>query len=220
MRLALRPFEDVAWFWAAVVGAPGLGQPLVALRAHDLRIPASGTDVRGDGVWASLTCETPHEHWSVGLESFGVALDDPLEAWRDERGDVLPFGLELEWEATQPPTGHEGGYSQWCEVHGDVLLGDDRLEVHTIGSRDHAWGRPEDRPSWRAAIPGGDVRRGTNQLVTQWADDCLPTKATLDGLELHPTGVSPVLVPGAAVIHALCRRADKSAAEGWVTWWA
>ena len=160
-RLALRAGERVAWWWAAVVGE---SRPLVTVRAHDIRIPAQGTEVRTDGVWACLTCEEPDEHWSVGLEAFGVALDDPLEAWGDERGDVVPFGLDLEWEAAAPvePLGPHSsgrqseGYAQCCTVHGDVLIGDERIEVDASGHREHAWGVSELArfPGWRVSAPG------------------------------------------------------------------
>ena len=41
------------------------------------RCPRQGLEVRADGLWGELMCETPLEHWSYGLEAFGVALDDP-----------------------------------------------------------------------------------------------------------------------------------------------
>jgi len=54
--------------------------------------------VRGDGLWAELVEETSGEHWTAGLEAFGVRLDDPLDAERGERGERLPLGFDLEWE--------------------------------------------------------------------------------------------------------------------------
>src|SRR5947209_8876138 len=78
VRLALHPADGVAWFWAGVVGA---GPPLVAVRDHEVPLPTGGgLEVRASGLWTELVCETPLDHWSVGLEAFGVALDDPLEA--------------------------------------------------------------------------------------------------------------------------------------------
>ncbi|MBA3652785.1 MAG: hypothetical protein H0W70_01175 [Actinobacteria bacterium] len=108
-------------FWAAVVG---LGRhPLVALRDDDVpRRP--GLDVRTDGLWASLTCETPDEHWSVGMEAFATGYDDPAVALLDERGDVVALGFDLEWERSD---------ALWS-VHGDVLVGDERLRIDTRGA--------------------------------------------------------------------------------------
>ena len=52
-------------------GVVGYGDhPLIALRDDDL--PARGLDVRTDGLWASVVCETPDEHWSVGMEALRV----------------------------------------------------------------------------------------------------------------------------------------------------
>jgi hypothetical protein len=152
-----RAAERVAWWWA---GAVGVGPPLVALRACDIPLPRRGTTVRTDGLWAALECEEPLVHWSVAMECFGVAYDDPWEAARSERGDVLPFGLDLSFVASEPPSplgrdsgvgresgdgaesggGGESGYGQWCRVTGEVLLGDTTFDVDCGGHRAHAWG--------------------------------------------------------------------------------
>ena len=69
-------------------------------------------DGRANGLWLSLVCETPGEHWTIGLEAFALAVDDP----DDERGDLVPLGLDLEWEAPG-------------SVYGEVLIGDERIEL-------------------------------------------------------------------------------------------
>ncbi|HVM67896.1 MAG TPA: hypothetical protein VMU14_23675 [Acidimicrobiales bacterium] len=130
--------ERVAWWWA---GAVGLGPPLVGLRASDIPLPRRGTTVRTDGLWAQLECEEPLVHWSVAMECFGVAYDDPWEAARSERGDLVPFGLELSFVASEPPSPLGGaGYGQWCRVTGEVLLGDATVDVDCGGHRAHVWG--------------------------------------------------------------------------------
>lgn len=79
---------------------------------------ASGTfDVRATGLWLSLVCETPGEHWTVGLETFALAVDDP----DDERGELVPLGFDIEWEA--PGT-----------VHGEVLVADQVLALDESAS--------------------------------------------------------------------------------------
>ena len=214
VRLAFRWEHDrqVAWYWAAMVGTE---HGLVAVRADDLRVPARGTEVRGDGVWAALTCETPGDHWSLGLECFGAAFEDDLEAWGAERGDVVPFGLDLEWEATGPIVAYANhGYDQWCEVHGEVLIGDDRLPVAGLGSREHAWGAPQTPPSFRAAIAGRPVAHRESSASVAWTP--FPERAAVDDLEVRPVQVSPVAVPDARVVNALCRSED---GFGWVSWW-
>lgn len=78
----------------------------LVVRDDEAPAPVDGT-IRTHGLWLSLVCETPGEHWSVGLEAFALAVDDP----DDERGELVPLGLDVEWEAP----GH---------VHGDLLVGD------------------------------------------------------------------------------------------------
>jgi hypothetical protein len=82
----------------------------LVVRDDDAPPPAAGTlDVRSHGLWVSLTCETPGEHWTVGLEAFALGVDDPVE----ERGDLVALGLDIEWEAPG-------------RVHGELLVGDQR----------------------------------------------------------------------------------------------
>ncbi|MGH9180803.1 MAG: hypothetical protein ACRDY5_03690, partial [Acidimicrobiales bacterium] len=68
-----------AWCWAVLVGTH---RPYLLVRDLDLDLPRrpGSRQLRGPGLWADANCETPHAHWSVGLEAFGVALDDPDEA--------------------------------------------------------------------------------------------------------------------------------------------
>ncbi len=70
--------------------------------------------VRGEGLWAELLCETPGEHWSFGLEAFGVRFDDEAEAATSDRGERVAVGFDLEWETPD-------------RVVGEILVG--RAEV-------------------------------------------------------------------------------------------
>jgi hypothetical protein len=140
VRLGLHPNQRTAWYWAYLVGD---GRPLVAVRDHEVAIPKGRTlEVRAEGLWAQLVCETAHEHWTLGLEAFGVALDDPATAYHGERGDRVALGLDLEWEAAAPAQASTGlpRYEQPCVVHGDVLVGNERIEIDGYGERDHSWG--------------------------------------------------------------------------------
>jgi hypothetical protein len=140
VRLGLYPNLGVAWWWAYLVGP---GRRPVLVRDHDVPLPkAPGLEIRTEGLWAELTCEVPHDHWSVGMEAFGVALDDPADAYHGERGERVAFGLDLEWEADAPvyPYDMTTRYEQSCHVHGDVLVGDERIAFDGIGERDHSWG--------------------------------------------------------------------------------
>jgi len=129
----------VAWFWAALVGD---GRPYLLVRDLGVAVPRSATSrqIRSDGLWADVNCETPHQHWSLAVEAFGVGLDDPDEALGLERGVRLGLGLDLEWEAAAEVVGGEGAYDQACTVHGEVLVGAGR-GVETIGLDGHGWRR-------------------------------------------------------------------------------
>ena len=138
VRLGLYPNQGVVWYWAALVGQ---GRRLVLVHDHDMEIPrGAALEVRGQGLWSAVTCETPLDHWSIGLEAFAVAMDDPAEAYRGERGDLVGLGFDLEWEALAPPFGQPGGYGQACQVSGEILVGDEELALEATGHRSHHWG--------------------------------------------------------------------------------
>jgi hypothetical protein len=140
VRLGLYPNLGVAWYWAYLVGTD---RPLVAVRDHDVALPRGRTlEVRAEGLWSAINCETPNEHWSIGLEAFGVGMDDPADAYRGERGDRTPLGFDLEWEAAAAVFDYPGPtrYEQACTVHGEVLVGAERLAFDGFGQRDHSWG--------------------------------------------------------------------------------
>ena len=120
LRLDVR--EDIAWYWTYLVEVPGL-PGIVAVRDHDVTPPRQGLEIRTEGLWAELWCETPGDHWTFGLEAFGLRLDDADDALRPggEIGERVAVGLDLEWEAGDI-------------VHGDVLVGRERWEID-------AWGR-------------------------------------------------------------------------------
>jgi hypothetical protein len=132
----------VVWYWACVVGPD---RPLVTLIDHTVAMPKryQSLEVRGDGLWADHNVETALEHFSLGLEGFGVALDDPADTYRGLRGERTPLGFDLEWET-------DGLGFRWpdemnryevpCRVHGEILVGDERIEFEGPGQRDHSWG--------------------------------------------------------------------------------
>lgn len=145
VRLGLVPNKGVAWYWAYLV-SPEFG--LVAVRDHEVPLPkGKALEVRADSLWAECVCETPMEHWGLGLESFGVRLDDPADAYRGERGERIAVGLDLEWEAMTPvydypyPDGHLGAhYEHAGVVHGKLLVDDAEIPFEGTGERDHSWG--------------------------------------------------------------------------------
>jgi hypothetical protein len=137
IRLDVREAEGIAWYWTYLVAVPGV-DGIVAVRDHDVPPPRQGLEVRAEGLWAELWCEAPGEHWTFGLEAFGIVLDDADDALRagGEIGERVAVGLDLEWEAGDV-------------VHGDVLVGRKRLAVD-------GWGRFVEQHELRDDIVAGD----------------------------------------------------------------
>jgi len=231
VRLGLVPHEGRAWYWAGVLGRR---RQLVSVRDHDVPIPGGrALELRGEGLWADHTCETPLEHWTLGLEAFAVGYDDPLEAWGAERGDRVALGLDLEWEAVADPEGEPGpdsGFHQACLVHGDVLVGSERISVTASGSRQRRWGLLDWGSSSRWRLSGrldddtdftlidpplAEARTGAGGLFDS-------VRSTLDGraLTCAPVAHSPILLPAAGrppirVDRALCRYDTDDGRGGW-----
>ena len=218
VRLALLPNAGVAWWWTGL-----LTPRLVAVRDHEVPLPRAGLEVRADGLWGELVCETPLEHWSVGLEAFGIAYDDPADAWGDEWGERLPVGLDLEWEATGapadlPPTGPDPGaggvgYAQPGRVHGEVLVGPDRIAVSGTGFRSRASGvldwwceRPQRRLAWVTGTGGGDVTTGPAAHAAAVVLGQAPVLVTAPGY------------PPVRLARALCRVDGPAPAAGGLGW--
>jgi hypothetical protein len=122
VRLDVRAEERVAWFWAYLVDVPGV-DGIVAVRDHEVPPPRQGLEIRAEGLWAEFWCETPGEHWTFGLEAFGIRLDDAGDGLREggEIGERIAVGLDLEWEVGNI-------------VHGGVLVGRARIAID-------GWGR-------------------------------------------------------------------------------
>ncbi|HZQ28880.1 MAG TPA: hypothetical protein VFA94_14380 [Acidimicrobiales bacterium] len=113
--------------------------PLLVVRDAAIELPRSPSSLqlRAEGLWVDHNCETPLQHWSVGLEAFALAVAHV----DDEVGDRVPFGLDLEWEASGPPEGGEGEYRVPAAVYGDVLVERDVMEVSATGWWSHTWAR-------------------------------------------------------------------------------
>jgi hypothetical protein len=111
---------DTRASYDARVELPHVG--VVVVHDDDLAAPRGPLlMVRGEGIWAEFVCETAGEHWSFGLEAFGVRFDDAEEAASSDRGDRVAVGLDLEWETPD-------------HVYGDILIGVQRLEFDGTGA--------------------------------------------------------------------------------------
>jgi hypothetical protein len=162
LRLECYPNEKVAWFWTYLV-VPDRDGPIV-VRDHEVALPRQGLEIRAEGLWADLWCETPLEHWTYGLEAFAVALDDAEAALTGEIGERLPIGLDIEWETDGPIHGVPDDWpiDQYAApgiIHGDVLLGRERFALDARGHYTRSWGvrRWQDPGAWSLACHGADL---------------------------------------------------------------
>lgn len=142
VRIGKYPNLGVIWYWACVVGPD---RPLVTVIDHTVPIPANpgSLEIRHDGLWADHNVESPFDHLSLGLEAFGLAHDDPADVYTGAYGIKTPIAFDLEWERN----GNVFRYPDWlpryeipCRVHGEILLGDETIELDGYGQRDHSWG--------------------------------------------------------------------------------
>lgn len=149
VAIVRRPAEGQMSYRAAMLSR---SRPLVVLCEHELTPPRTGLEVRGSGIWADHVCEDPHEHWTLGLEAFALALDDPDDLVTRGRGLPVPFGLDLEWEADGEPVvcdnQYDRGYLAAGSMHGDVLIADEAIAVEGHGVRIHRWGVGPPLPVW------------------------------------------------------------------------
>jgi hypothetical protein len=127
-----------AWYWAAL--AP-LGGPLFHVAEWDVPLRADPFIVKATALWAEHTCDAPMEQWSIGNETYAVALDEADEALGRVYGVPTPIAFDLEWYATAAPTAVEHGYEQDGVVHGVAeLAGHPRLELVEVPARRwHRW---------------------------------------------------------------------------------
>jgi hypothetical protein len=118
--LTLTVAESTASFFAQVV-VPDVG--VIVVRDDELASPKRDDVlvVRGEGLWAELLCETADEHWSVGLEAFGIRFDDEAEAAVSDRGERVAVGLDLEWETPD-------------RVVGEILVGRAKYDLDARGT--------------------------------------------------------------------------------------
>ncbi|MDE0802101.1 MAG: hypothetical protein OSA99_02140 [Acidimicrobiales bacterium] len=220
-RLSLFPNigrAGIAWYQAFVTGPQ---QQLVAVIDHAVPLPPSDLEIRTTGLWATHICETPHDHWTIGLEAFGLGVDDPGEIYGRQFGDRVPLGFDLEWEAVAPsePVGRDR-YRQPCGVTGELLVGSEEIDLDATGWRAHRWGlfgawddrsidvcgRLDDGTTFASTVVNGDLATAVGTLAGNTAtvgesslatgDHGLPVagRVRLDGVEigLDVVGATPL----------------------------
>lgn len=139
----LTAHRDHAWYHAMLTGR---GRQLLAVVDHEVPHRSRPLEVRTTDLWADHVCETPLDHWTLGLEAFALGVEDPLELYGRQLGDRVPLGFDLEWEtdgpvleapATDPAV---RSYEIPCRVHGEILVGSEEIDFEGVGARDHRWG--------------------------------------------------------------------------------
>jgi hypothetical protein len=150
--ITILPGRNQAWYWAGVVRP---GAPLVVLHDLGLRLPARRLEIRGEALWADHINEEPFEHWTIGNEAYALAVDDADEVLGRGRGESCPLGFDLEWERAGAVVADEAGYAVPAAVHGEILIGSERLVVAASGRWWHRWGAGDwFEPSVRARPVG------------------------------------------------------------------
>jgi len=140
VRVTLLPHRSLGRYLAYILVE---GRPPVVVLDDEVPIPRNGSlEIRTEGLWADHVVEEPFDHVSVGLEAFGLAVeaDEPVSA--DMWGDRVAVGLDLGWETDGAVQGGEpdSGYALPCVVVGEVLVGDERIQLDGHGWRSHRWG--------------------------------------------------------------------------------
>ncbi|MGE0728221.1 MAG: hypothetical protein AB7O92_06695 [Acidimicrobiia bacterium] len=186
------PAAGVVWYSTAVFRE---GERVVALADE---FPLKRTlELRGNGLWADHNVEDPFVHWSIGLEAFALALDDPA----DERGERVPLGYDLDVELDPASLRRRGdGYEQPARVHGEVLVGMEAYELDGVGWRAHLG-----LAALTAEAAGGElVRHGVHDDGPHWStveDGADPTRD--DAL-----GWSVAVTPGGRLRKGIYRQLD------------
>jgi hypothetical protein len=166
-----RIIHGEAWYWAAAVQE---GYPVLHLIESGIALRSDPLLVKAHGLWAEHICLDPLRQWSIGNETFAVALTDPAEALERGYGTPTPIGCDLEWYATELPepiSGTPSGFVQEGVMHGLVeVIGMPSIHFTEAPARRwRRWGaapmRPVDLPLARAhsglravfAYPDGNV---------------------------------------------------------------
>jgi hypothetical protein len=221
VRLALHRDNRIAWFWAYLL-RPGAGP--VVVRDHDVTLPrGAALEIRAEALWSELVCETPGEHWSIGLEAFGVALDEADDALHGEIGTRIALGFDFEWETSGDPyTSTHAGITyqeQPGVVHGDVLLGRDRLPLDTVGRFEHTTAPADARDTTKRTTIAWDdgawwsVRDGSGP---RWEGATVQPRES-QGLELATQSVAVIPAGDRVVTRSIgAARSEGRTGVGWM----
>jgi hypothetical protein len=151
-----------AWYWWAVARRD---EPLLHVTEFDIPRRSNPLLAKAEAMWAEMVCESPFAQWTVGNETYAVALDDPDEALGRAYGEAMPVAMDLEWYATRQTeslpvlrpsspaspdldsparrsrqASEVTGYQQSGTVHGRIELATGSIElVELAAHRTHRW---------------------------------------------------------------------------------
>ena len=102
------------------------GHDVVVLHEPEAPLPRAGSrEIRASGLWADAIEEEQGQRWTIGLEAFALSVDHP----DDTVGRRVPLGFDLEWERSGP----DADGSTPAQVHGEVLIEADALDLDAVG---------------------------------------------------------------------------------------
>jgi hypothetical protein len=141
LRLGLYPNLGIAWNWLYLVRK---GEPLVVVRDHEMPCPAAGGPLEvasptARGAWGPVD---PLRSYRITSEGTGVALSDPSAAFHGEQGPEVHASVDLTWEGVASCFGYDATtrFEQSAWVSGEIVIGEDHIDVRCPGQRDHSWG--------------------------------------------------------------------------------
>lgn len=161
-------------------------QLVVVDESEGVRTPGPTLEIKPKRMWAEHRCEEPLARWALGMEAFGVAVDDPREARSRRWGELVPVGFDLEWEAVaEPLLGGDRAMELPCLVHGELLIGPAEIHLDGRGWRGHTWDGTSPEPARR--LWAGD---GWERCPVAGAGEPVP----VGGNEPTPWGIERRLV--------------------------
>lgn len=166
-------------YWWVLVRADG---PLLHVTDWSVPMRADPLLVKGEQLWAEMTCEAPFEQWTIGNETYAAALDDAEDALDRAHGAPTPVAIDLEWYAIGDVTVVPHGYRHGGVVHGVVeIAGQASITLTEVPAmRWHRW-TPEPDPLPPLGLPVAVAHTGLRAPIR------LPEGAILDTV-LLPSG--------------------------------
>ena len=174
-RLGLYPNLGVSWLTAFVCGP---GRPTVAVIDFQAPLPEDEQlTLTTAHVRAEHVCEQPLQRFRVSLRGRGESYADPAALLRGESGEPVEVAFELCWETLGDPYAYRvtTRYEIPCRVSGSITVGDETIELHGVGQRDHSWGT---RDWWSAQW--------------MWSAGHLKDGTRLHGVEFRLPGTPPI----------------------------